>query len=139
MCACTQAGGRAGGRLCACVGGRVLAGVRAYVRACPCVRACGFARVRACGFACVCIDAESQRTAESRQQCRLHRQTTLGSQATVQALVRKYAFAIVFENSIVHDYVSEKVYGALQAALLLGTVVCRLPHVACIASPWRAL
>jgi hypothetical protein len=42
----------------------------------------------------------------------------------VQALVRKYAFAIVFENSIVHDYVSEKVYGALQAALLLGTVVC---------------
>ena len=64
----------------------------------------------------------------------------LGSQATVQALVRKYAFAIVFENSIVHDYVSEKVYGALQAALLLGMAsVCRLPHVACIASPWCAL
>ena len=52
---------------------------------------------------------------------------TLGNQATVQALVRKYAFAIVFENSIVHDYVSEKVYGALQAALS----ACCLSFAAC--------
>ena len=51
----------------------------------------------------------------------------------MQALVRKYAFAIVFENSIVHDYVSEKVYGALQARSR--RVVCRMSHVACIALP----